>query len=199
MYNVLEKLRADEALTAKEQVTHEQGLVSILKQIHDDLDAAVFDAYGWPSDLNDEAILERLVALNAERAAEEANGLIRWLRPDYQAPGEAAGADKSAHQLPVQTQLRATEEKVLNTPAIAADKQAWPSALADQAQAIRAVLASSATPLTVDHVASAFSGRKTQKRLGNIESLIETLVALGQAEMVDESTDGVGEVRFSVA
>jgi hypothetical protein len=47
MYNVLEKLRSGEALTAKEKVIHEQGLVSVLKQIHDDLDAAVFDAYGW--------------------------------------------------------------------------------------------------------------------------------------------------------
>ncbi len=45
MYNVLEKLRSGEPLTAKEQVIHEQGLVSVLKQIHDDLDAAVFDAY----------------------------------------------------------------------------------------------------------------------------------------------------------
>lgn len=35
----------------------------MLKQIHDDLDAAVFDAYGWPKDLTDEQILERLVAL----------------------------------------------------------------------------------------------------------------------------------------
>lgn len=34
----------------------------------------------------DEAVLERLVALNAERAAEEARGLIRWLRPEYQNP-----------------------------------------------------------------------------------------------------------------
>ena len=48
MYNVLEKLRSGEPLTDKEKVTHEQGLVSVLKQIHDDLDAAVFDAYGWP-------------------------------------------------------------------------------------------------------------------------------------------------------
>jgi hypothetical protein len=29
-----------------------------------------------------------LVALNAERAEEERNGLIRWLRPEYQAPDE---------------------------------------------------------------------------------------------------------------
>ncbi len=31
-------------------------------------------------------LLTRLVALNHERAAEEKRGLIRWLRPDYQAP-----------------------------------------------------------------------------------------------------------------
>src|SRR5436309_1972762 len=86
MYNVLEKLRSGEPLTAKEKVIHEKGLVSVLKQIHDDLDAAVFDAYGWPRDLTDEAILERLVALNAERAAEEARGLVRWLRPEFQNP-----------------------------------------------------------------------------------------------------------------
>jgi hypothetical protein len=47
MHNVLEKLRSGEALTAKDRVIHDQGLVSILKQIHDDLDASVFDAYGW--------------------------------------------------------------------------------------------------------------------------------------------------------
>ena len=36
------------------------------------LDAAVAAAYGWPTDLSDEQILERLLALNLERAAEEA-------------------------------------------------------------------------------------------------------------------------------
>jgi type II restriction/modification system DNA methylase subunit YeeA len=39
---------------------------------HRKLDAAVADAYGWPADLSDEQILERLLALNQERAAEEA-------------------------------------------------------------------------------------------------------------------------------
>src|SRR5690606_25765124 len=47
MYNVLEKLRSGEALTAKERVIHEQGLVSVLRQLHDELDAAVLHAYGW--------------------------------------------------------------------------------------------------------------------------------------------------------
>jgi type II restriction/modification system DNA methylase subunit YeeA len=35
---------------------------------HKKLDAAVFDAYGWPHDLTDEQILERLLALNIDRA-----------------------------------------------------------------------------------------------------------------------------------
>ncbi len=36
---------------------------------HRKLDEAVFAAYGWPSDLTDEQILEKLLALNLERAA----------------------------------------------------------------------------------------------------------------------------------
>ena len=35
---------------------------------HKKLDNAVFDAYGWPRDLTEEQILERLLALNLERA-----------------------------------------------------------------------------------------------------------------------------------
>ena len=35
---------------------------------HAALDAAVFAAYGWPTDLPDSQILERLLALNLERA-----------------------------------------------------------------------------------------------------------------------------------
>ena len=36
--------------------------------------------------MSDVEILERLVSLNAERAAEEARGVIRWLRPEFQKP-----------------------------------------------------------------------------------------------------------------
>ena len=39
-----------------------------LENIHARLDAAVADAYGWPADLADAEILERLLALNLERA-----------------------------------------------------------------------------------------------------------------------------------
>jgi type II restriction/modification system DNA methylase subunit YeeA len=40
-----------------------------LDNAHRDLDAAVAAAYGWPADLSDEQILERLFALNQQRAA----------------------------------------------------------------------------------------------------------------------------------
>jgi len=42
-----------------------------LDNAHKKLDQAVFAAYGWPPDLTDEQILERLLALNLERAARQ--------------------------------------------------------------------------------------------------------------------------------
>ena len=47
IYNVLEKLRSGEPLNAKEKQIHDQGLVTVLRQIHDELDEAVLEAYGW--------------------------------------------------------------------------------------------------------------------------------------------------------
>lgn len=45
MYNVLEKLRCGETLTSKERVVNDQGLVGVLKTLHDDLDTLVLSAY----------------------------------------------------------------------------------------------------------------------------------------------------------
>lgn len=42
-----------------------------LDAAHKRLAAAVFDAYGWPHDLSDEEILERLLALNLERSRQQ--------------------------------------------------------------------------------------------------------------------------------
>jgi hypothetical protein len=117
LYNVLDALRRGAPLSAKEKLQHEQGLVSVLQSLHDELDAAVLQAYGW-SDLGPvpwrdetaraawtETLLERLVALNARRSAEEAGtwpgsppgGLVRWLRPEFQDPARrAAAAEETA-------------------------------------------------------------------------------------------------------
>ncbi|MFZ2955578.1 MAG: type IIL restriction-modification enzyme MmeI [Candidatus Ozemobacteraceae bacterium] len=84
MYNVLSKLRSGEILNAKDKLIHEQGLISILRELHDELDLAVAEAYGWPHNLSEEEILQRLVSLNRERIAAEASGQVHWLRPEFQ-------------------------------------------------------------------------------------------------------------------
>ena len=54
--------------------------------LHQQLDEAVAAAYGWPAHLPEAELLQRLVQLNHARAAKEAAGLVRYLRPAYQAP-----------------------------------------------------------------------------------------------------------------
>jgi type II restriction/modification system DNA methylase subunit YeeA len=51
-----------------------------LDNAHRKLDKAVFAAYGWPENLSDEEILERLLALNLERA--KANSVKTTLQKD---------------------------------------------------------------------------------------------------------------------
>ena len=48
-----------------------KGEVTWLALAHDRLDAAVAAAYGWPADLGDDQILEKLLSLNLARAAAE--------------------------------------------------------------------------------------------------------------------------------
>ena len=103
LYNVLQALREGRALTAKEKAIHTQGLVGVLKDLHDELDAAVLQAYGWAdlnaTDADTPELLTRLVALNAQRAAEEAAGTVRWLRPEFQDPAQRAAKAASEGDL----------------------------------------------------------------------------------------------------
>jgi hypothetical protein len=168
MYNVLEKLRASAELTDKDRVIHEHGLVSLLKKIHDDLDLAVFEAYGWPPDLTDEQILEKLVALNAERAREEEKGLVRWLRPDFQNPSGKTAATQAP--LPTGEDDAAPE----SAPAPAAIKP-WPKKIAEQIAAVRDRVAFPGKLFTVESVAGAFKGARKK----DIEGFLDGFAALG--------------------
>jgi hypothetical protein len=170
LYNVLEKLRPGEPLSAKDKAVHEQGLVSVLRELHDELDAAVCDAYGWPVTLADEEILARLVALNAERAAEEAQGHIRWLRPEYQAPADHASRF-TQHAL-IQEDAPVYEVSPETHPLLP-----WPTRMAEQAQAVRAALAALGGPASAAQVAATFAGAPPDR----VAELLETLVTLGQA------------------
>jgi hypothetical protein len=172
MYNVLEKLRREEALTDKERAIHEQGLVSVLRQIHDDLDAAVLDAYGWPRDLTDEQILERLVALNAERAEEERKGLVRWLRPDFQNP---AGARPATQETLATGDEAASDDDAGAAPAAPAAARPWPKKLGERIAGVRELFAGSKRLWTTAEVASAFKGAKK----ADVEDLLEGLAGIG--------------------
>jgi hypothetical protein len=183
MYNVLENLRSGEPLTEKERETHEQGLVSVLKQIHDDLDAAVFEAYGWPSTLSDEEILERLVALNHERAEEEKRGLVRWLRPDFQNPqGEKTVTQVSLQDVGLETPEPEKAAKVKK-----AAKLPWPKDLPARVVAVRDLLAE-LREATAAEVPRRFKGVQTEQA----EKLLESLAAVGVAI---ETTAGEGSAR----
>ena len=183
IYNVLEALRLGQPLTAKEKAINEQGLVSLLKSRHDELDVQVLAAYGW-SDLapafakgpldeaTRQALLARLVALNAERAAEEAAGTIRWLRPEYQAPD--ASPTKAA---PKQTQ---TELGIEDTAAASPDaKRPWPANLPEQMRAVAEVLSGAGAAQAEAEIAAHFTGRGPWKR--RLPQIVDTLVALGRA------------------
>lgn len=176
MYNVLEKLRNDEALSAKEKAIHEQGLVSVLKQLHDDLDKAVFDAYGWPDTLTDAEILERLVSLNAERAAEEAQGKIRWLRPDFQNP-EGTTTEQTELAVGDDSKTPHSPQTTVHTP-----RTPWPKSLPEQVRILREVLTAQSSPTTAETIARQF----TRARKDKVEELLQTLVAMGQAREVDK-------------
>ena len=176
MYNVLAKLRTGEPLTAKEKAIHEQGLVAVLRQLHDELDAAVADAYGWPADQSEEEILERLVALNAERAREEDQGLVRWVRPEYQ--------KQITTQTAVQTGLDLGDTEKTTMTEVPKAKAPWPKTLPKQVAAVRATLAAAAGPVTAETIARTF----LRARAATVAELLNTLAAIGQAREVSPGT-----------
>ncbi len=176
-------------MTDKERTIHQQGLVSILRELHDELDRAVFAAYGW-DDLADqlvgrpgattplpdkpaeqaqaeEEMLTRLVALNQQRAAEETRGLVRWLRPEYQAPDSTQGG------MEIDEAAQAGKTETVSTGA----KPTWPKDIKDQIRALLDGLANG--PLDTDTLAAQFK-RKPVKSVTQILSAMEALGKVSQ-------------------
>ena len=109
MYNVLEALKAGRDLTAKEKKPR-RGLVGVLKEPHDALNAAVLQAYDLKAGLIIYALLSDLVSLNAQRSAEEKTGKVRRLRPEFQNPAFRTNKNSLFNQellAPVPIELKA--------------------------------------------------------------------------------------------
>jgi len=276
MYNVLEKLKSREALNAKEKIIHTQGLVSVLKSLHDEIDLCVLDAYGWgdlkalmqvvngnvcpspppsprlsgdglpkrvggarepfegaainfehhPSGANqspnsslalpanpdqrtvamqgegggeglnsaqaietkaimppmtrieairqlDETLLERLVALNAERAQEEKRGLIRYLSPEFQDPNFKAASAPQQVEFNIKTP-EAEEDEASTRTAVKLEKVKWPKTLPEQVRALLDLLKTQTLP--AEQIAARFKGVKAPK----LGELLQTLVDMGR-------------------
>ena len=212
LYNVLERVRELEndcgvpPLSAAEKDIHEAGLVSVLKDIHDDIDRAVFQAYGW-ADLGavligkpgatapslhrtqeqedaEEELLHRLVALNGERVAEERQGNVRWLRSDYQIP-------KLSHKVKKPQPDEQTEANLV-LPGPSDDKPAWPKDRLDQIIIVRNMLSNANAPVAPEHLSTAFRGRNTALRTKRVQEILQTLIAAGVAQ---ESRDAMHRAR----
>ena len=174
LYNVLEALREGRALTPQERDIHDRGLVTLIRQHHDAIDEAVADAYGWGDEhragtLDEETILTRLVALNKERAAEEARGLVRYLRPEFQDPG---------YRAPVATTLDLGEAAV----APVGNVIPWPSTLPEQVGAVQSILAAAPAPLGASDIARSFKG----KRAATVRPVLDALAGLGMARRLND-------------
>jgi len=209
LYNVLEKLRRQEPLNTKEKTLHEHGLVSVLLTLHNELDKAVLQAYGWPDlapipHADDTArqawtdtLLQRLVDLNTRRAAEEAAGTVRWLRPEFQDPARRSASAPSPDPIPQQTSLPGLPDPTPETPtddpsdtptaAIAApvSRQPWPAGLPQQTRLLADTLAASPVPLTLAQLAERFTGRGPWKK--SLPTLLEVLESIGRAQRVEGS------------
>lgn len=186
MYNVLEKMRAGEPYDVKEKFIYEQDLVSVLKTLHDELDAAVLEAYGW-SDLADPLnnrdqpptanLLKRLVALNVARSVEEAAGIVRLLRPDFQ------NSISQVNLLPEQEQSSMSlEDGYTAESSIAASNASaiiWPRNLPEQVRAIATALKAEPRGLSLTGLTIWVKGRGQWKK--DLMQILETFAALGRA------------------
>jgi len=129
----------------------------VLRELDDELNAAVLEAYGWqelqiPRD--NAVLLERLVNLNSARAADELLGNVRWLRPALQAPAQGQQAGIAV----THPAASGGAGKPL-PPKLVASAQPWPSTMAQQVAAVAAVLENAGGALDLDGVAAHFKSR----------------------------------------
>jgi hypothetical protein len=187
IYNVLEKIRGNVTLTQKDKDVNQRAHVSILLKLHDDLDKAVFTAYGW-DDLGDilvgmagattplpdkpkeqekaeEELLTRLVELHIRRVSEESQNIVSWLRPDFQSPNNQSTATSFDEGRAVSTKV---EKSIIK-------KSAWPKELRDQIMTLINLLS---TPATVNVLVGNFN----RNPIVAVNTVLEALEALGKAQ-----------------
>ncbi len=188
-------LREGRALTAKEKTIPIHGLVGVLRELHDEMDAAVLAAYGLPAAASTDDILTHLVQLYTQRAEEEAQGHVRWLRPEFQNQQKPL----QKQELPAHTQqslegvfdsensLSKSEQSAAFLPRTAPVQHPWPATLPEQVRAVAEALARSPVPPTLPALEQSFKGRGARKK--SLPLLLQTLEVLGRAQRVEHAQD----------
>ena len=116
--------------------------------------------------------------LKAERAQEEAQGKVRWLRPEFQNPQNSVQKQELLEpDNQVQEADLAPEKPLSKTEK--PTQQPWPATLPEQVRAVAQVLAASPVPLSLSALEAAFKGRGPWKK--SLPTLLQTLEALGRA------------------
>jgi hypothetical protein len=179
LYNILEEIKGGLWLSEKSQEIKERGHVLILKDLHEQIDALVSEAYGWPLDISDNDILAELAALNKERTGEESRGLIRWLRPTYQIDklGALAHRADKVQEISVGVRSRA--------------KHNFPQAPKDQAGQVLQMLKRSVKPLTAEEIAATF--KDGDKILVDVKDILQSFSRLGDASSFDNGMSYVAQ------
>lgn len=169
MYNALDALREGRPMSQSERITHDASLGTVLAELHEQLDRAVADAYGWPVDSSNDELLERTVALNRQRFHQEVQGDVIYLRPDFQ---------RSASTQLSHASVAATTRE---TPSTRPVRQLWPADLPKQFDAVRTVLGHG-TARRTEEIAQAFEGSD----IPAVSAVLESLTLLGLAVAINE-------------
>ena len=193
VYNVLDAMRLGRTLTAKEKLTHTNGLVSVFAELHDRLDALVLLAYGW-ADLAPALVGRPGGTLpwperpTAQAAAEEARGTVRWLRPAFQDPAQR-GIASAPPQVQEELDIDRDDDPVSRptqgdkpTAVTAATKRPWPVGVPEQIMAVAEMLRTAGRPLRLTEIEACFTARGRWRE--RLPTILETLEALGRARRV---------------
>lgn len=159
LYNLMGSSRPDEVEAWNDDGRARPRPFMALRDLHDAIDRDVEAAYGWAPAVEDAAVLAALAALNAERAREEANGRVRWLRPAFQSARSASRQLRPRHADPL-----------LPTPAPVAYRPRFPREQREQPLAVMAVLRRAEAPLHPRDLARRFArgGARTEARAADL-------------------------------
>jgi len=169
LYNARARVTSQEELTEAERMAYEQGCVGILDHLHDRLDRVVAEAYGWPSDLRDEQIVDRLIELNRGRGEQEALGEVKFLRPAYQA-GKVKVGRRSKQ---IEVSLPASQAKM--------ELPQEPGALASS---LLAIMRKAGVPLSPTVLVNEFEGSRLRARR-KIKQTLAVLAVTGAVQQTD--------------